>query len=110
MLKQSLQHKVWQCSEFCKCLKHVRGPITEHVLMYACGKMPGGFADIEWLCTCYVSRAVVPARSAEPPSIFSRMYTCEHMFSDRTSHIFKHLQNPEHCCLVHLIINFIMLI
>ena len=24
----------------------MRGPITEHVLMYARGKMPGGFADI----------------------------------------------------------------
>ena len=27
-------------------LKNVRGPITEHVLTYARGKMPGGFADI----------------------------------------------------------------
>ena len=27
-------------------LENVRGPITEHVLTYACGKMPGGFADI----------------------------------------------------------------
>ena len=26
--------------------KNVRGPTTEHVLTYACGKMPGGFADI----------------------------------------------------------------
>ena len=23
----------------------------------------------------------------------------EHIFSDRTSHIFKHLQNSEHCCI-----------
>ena len=27
-------------------LKNVRGPITEHVLMSAHEKMPGGFADI----------------------------------------------------------------
>ena len=27
-------------------LKNVRGPITENVLTCACGKMPGGFADI----------------------------------------------------------------
>ena len=27
-------------------LKNVRGPITENVLTYARGKMPGGFADI----------------------------------------------------------------
>ena len=27
-------------------LENVRGPITEHVFMYACGKMLGGFADI----------------------------------------------------------------
>ena len=27
-------------------LKNVRGLITEHVLTYAHGKMPGGFADI----------------------------------------------------------------
>ena len=46
MLKQSLEHNVPQCSEFCKCLKNVRGPITEHVLTYARGKMPGGFTDI----------------------------------------------------------------
>ena len=26
--------------------KNVRGPITENVLTYAHGKMPGGFADI----------------------------------------------------------------
>ena len=26
--------------------KNVRGPITENVLTYARGKMPGGFADI----------------------------------------------------------------
>ena len=27
--------------------KNVRGPITEHVLTYARGKMPGDFADIQ---------------------------------------------------------------
>ena len=29
-----------------RMFKNVRGPITENVLTYARGKMPGGFADI----------------------------------------------------------------
>ena len=43
----------------------------------------------EYLChTLYVS---------EITRHFST-YICEHMFGDRTSHTFKHLQNSEHCC------------
>ena len=53
--------------------KNVRGPITEHVLTYARGKMP----------RAYVENA---ARVRE------------HMFNEGTSHIFKHLHNSEYCC------------
>jgi len=31
----------------------------------------------------------------ETPGFFSRM--CEHLICDRASHIFKHLENSEHC-------------
>ena len=48
-------------------LENVRGPITEHVLTYACGKMLGGFADIS--------------------GITARTYKL--MYHTRTEHVFK---------------------
>ena len=51
MLKQSLEHKVRQCSEFCKCL-NMSEVLTENVLTYAREKMPGGFADIAGTTAC----------------------------------------------------------
>ena len=59
---------------------NVRGPVTEHVLTYVRGKMPGGFVDI----------AGITARTQKHV-----YHTC--MEPTSASHIFKHLENSEQC-------------
>ena len=100
MLKQSLEHKVRQCSEFCGCLKTCEVLSLKVCLSFKIGNMfsvkdpvPSGLRAgvvYKFLCAgcsaCYVG---------ETTRHFSTRVR-EHTFSDKTSHVFKHLQNSEH--------------
>ena len=54
-----------------------------------------GFVCV-WFISLHV-RAVMPVVSAKQPDIFPHACMSIILVSDRASHIFKHLQNSEHC-------------
>ena len=47
--------------------------------------------------TSFCVQAVIPAMSTKPCTRHFSMRLREHMFNDRSSHIFKHLQNSQQC-------------
>ena len=55
-----------------------------------------GFVRV-WFISLHV-QAVMPVVSAKQPDIFPHACMSIILVSYRASHIFKHLQNSEHCC------------
>ena len=97
LLEQTLEHKVRQFSEFCKCIKLWE---VQSLNMWSRTRLVRKILSLVgsvlvWYIYKFLRAGCSACYVGETTRHFSTRVR-EHMLSDRTSHNFKHLQNSEH--------------